>query len=76
MSFTSDMRKAVMAIVTTVVASTILFMLLSLGEIGQLGSRVNALEKNEDKHMIQLDKIYQKVEVIHWYLIEKNDKVK
>ena len=65
-----------MAIVTTVVASTILFMLLSLGEIGQLGSRVNALEKNEDKHMIQLDKIYQKVEVIHWYLIEKNDKVK
>ena len=76
MSFTNDMRKAIIAIITTVIASVVLFVMLSLGEIAPIKVRVQALEGGVDARSIQLDAIYKKVDDIHWYLIKKNDRIK
>ncbi|MEA2036395.1 MAG: hypothetical protein U9O94_02725 [Nanoarchaeota archaeon] len=76
MSLTSDLKKFLFTVFATIVASIILFMLLSLSEIGSIDTRVNALEKSSDGNTLKLDQIHKKVDDIHWYLIEKNDKIK
>lgn len=75
MSLTKDIKNFIFPIFSTVIASIILFILLSISEVNTLTSRVDALEKSDGYNSVKLDQIQKKVDDIHWYLIEKNDRI-